>query len=611
MITAIIFNCSINAIPYPWQTSFQKPATTMMEGIIDLHHDIFTFLIIIIIFVSCLLVAIFVRFFEQTPWMINLRRFPLMRFRSGHGTTYNTTLEIVWTIIPTVILLLIATPSFALIYALDEVFDPQVTVRIIGRQWYWTYEYPDSVTVEALVDFDDASLFAIDAPIMCRSVESEIRELLWLNDFDLIAEEYGRFELPDFLEAFFREWGFISCWLLDLYDIIDVYLYDEISQCIINGWAEWADLQLVEEELTRHLTFLDWVGIDTDELGIDDFYMFLFDLEGHDDNDFDYIQYVHDLFPVPPQVLQLPDGFIYLNLLFGLVDWEDVDVDLVDSIFEVLLSEDELFLASFFAAFFPDGATSFEIDFLRDFYMFLFDLEGHDDNDFDYIQYVHDLFLALSLRHFDCFTGNILLDVIDEWFKNVESSLINYDEVDNESFEDFFLLNYFLWALETVGGGESECYVIFSLPGFALNSYIVPTEDLFPGSFRLLEVNRRMALPFNVNIRLLMTSYDVIHSWSVPAFGLKVDCLPGRLNEYFLNVNYCGLFYGQCSEICGVNHGFMPIKVDVMTDDHFRWWFASTSLGENPAIKFRDLGVVPPERQDFVVLSTVWQDRGP
>jgi cytochrome c oxidase subunit II len=307
--------------PRPWQFSFQKPATTMMEGIIDLHHDVFTFLLIILIFVAILFLTIFLRYLEQYDW--KGARVPLMQFQQGHGVTHHTSLEIVWTIIPTLILLVIATPTFALIYALDEIVDPQITIRVVGRQWYWTYEFPDRVQMSIPGDL-------APKPLLSSVTNSE----------------------------FF------------------VYLQELLSDDVV-------------------------------------------------------------------------EKFIHENIV-------------------------------------PQT-------------------------------------------------------------------------------------------------------VIIDIPGFSYNSYIIPTEDLFAGAFRLLEVDRRLVLPFNTNVRILVTSYDVLHSWSVPAFGVKVDAAPGRLNEYFLNVKYLGLFYGQCSEICGVNHGFMPIKVEIGTLTQFQWWFLNVSLAENGSQDFHTI----------------------
>ena len=81
------------------------------------------------------------------------------------------------------------------------------------------------------------------------------------------------------------------------------------------------------------------------------------------------------------------------------------------------------------------------------------------------------------------------------------------------------------------------------------------------GYFRLLETNKRVILPTNTHLRLLVTAADVLHSWTIPSFGIKVDACPGRLNQLNLFIKRVGVFFGQCSEICGVNHGFMPIVV--------------------------------------------------
>jgi cytochrome c oxidase subunit 2 len=96
---------------------------------------------------------------------------------------------------------------------------------------------------------------------------------------------------------------------------------------------------------------------------------------------------------------------------------------------------------------------------------------------------------------------------------------------------------------------------------FVFESYLSNLDDMYYGGFRLLETDNRIYLPINSYIRLLITSSDVLHSWAVPSFGIKVDACPGRLSQSFLYIKRSGVYYGQCSEICGVNHGFMPIVV--------------------------------------------------
>jgi cytochrome c oxidase subunit 2 len=107
------------------------------------------------------------------------------------------------------------------------------------------------------------------------------------------------------------------------------------------------------------------------------------------------------------------------------------------------------------------------------------------------------------------------------------------------------------------------------------DSYMIPTDSLTTGAFRLLEVDNRVILPINTHIRVLITSADVLHSWCVPSFGIKVDACPGRLTQASLFIKREGVYYGQCSEICGVNHGFMPIVVKGVNIDRFGNWIAA------------------------------------
>nr|YP_010988494.1 cytochrome c oxidase subunit II [Seriana bacilla]WMP41089.1 cytochrome c oxidase subunit II [Seriana bacilla]WMP41090.1 cytochrome c oxidase subunit II [Seriana bacilla]WMP41092.1 cytochrome c oxidase subunit II [Seriana bacilla]WMP41093.1 cytochrome c oxidase subunit II [Seriana bacilla]WOR80599.1 cytochrome c oxidase subunit 2 [Seriana bacilla] len=104
------------------------------------------------------------------------------------------------------------------------------------------------------------------------------------------------------------------------------------------------------------------------------------------------------------------------------------------------------------------------------------------------------------------------------------------------------------------------------------DSYMKPTSDLQDNEFRLLETDNRVVLPFNTQTRILMTSTDVIHSWTVPVLGLKVDASPGRINQGNILMNRPGLFYGQCSEICGANHSFMPIVLESVNMNGFLNW---------------------------------------
>lgn len=349
----MIFNI-LNAYPESWQITFQDPATEMMRGIVDLHHDIFAFLTLILIFVSVILFSIILLFGDSflqqlqayyrgsmfrlpsassekmmigtipyklwysfyfgnyvTPQRLIVKSsrkgrilFPnTSKYHTKHNWTHNTRLEIIWTLVPTFILLCIATPSFALIYALDEILAPEITIRVIGRQWYWSYE-------------------------------------------------------------------------------INTHVFNE-------GAAPFT----IQTNYTN--TFAD-----------------------------DFVQ-THD------------------------------------------------------------------VDFRSD--------SGLKSSDTSYA-------LANTNREFS--------------------------------------------------------YVVH-------DSYLLPEEDLLEGQMRLLDVDKPLILPEQTGIRLLVSASDVLHSWAVPSFGIKIDAIPGRLNEQLMFIQFTGSFFGQCSEICGVNHGFMPIRIDVITRKSF------------------------------------------
>ena len=118
---------------------------------------------------------------------------------------------------------------------------------------------------------------------------------------------------------------------------------------------------------------------------------------------------------------------------------------------------------------------------------------------------------------------------------------------------------------------------------FVFDSVLVPEDELEAGQPRLLAVDNKVVLPVDTNIRLLYTSEDVIHAWAIPALIQKIDAVPGRTNENWMRINKEGTYYGQCSELCGVNHGFMPIVVEAVSKEAFTEWvkkakekFAST-----------------------------------
>jgi cytochrome c oxidase subunit II len=104
------------------------------------------------------------------------------------------------------------------------------------------------------------------------------------------------------------------------------------------------------------------------------------------------------------------------------------------------------------------------------------------------------------------------------------------------------------------------------------DSNLIPESDLKPGQKRLLDVDNPLVVPVDTVIRVYVTGTDVIHSWFVPSFGVQEYAIVGRLNESWMKVEHPGVYYGQCNQICGVNHAFMPIKVEAVTKDEFQRW---------------------------------------
>nr|YP_010016865.1 cytochrome c oxidase subunit II [Lophosquilla costata]QOL11169.1 cytochrome c oxidase subunit II [Lophosquilla costata] len=132
-------------------------------------------------------------------------------------------------------------------------------------------------------------------------------------------------------------------------------------------------------------------------------------------------------------------------------------------------------------------------------------------------------------------------------------------------------------TLKTIGHQWYWSYEYSDFQEIEFDSYMVPSNELADNGFRLLEVDNRAVLPMNTQIRVLITAADVIHSWTVPSLGVKADAIPGRLNQVNFMSNRPGLFYGQCSEICGANHSFMPIVVESVSVDAFLNWVNSMS----------------------------------
>lgn len=127
-------------------------------------------------------------------------------------------------------------------------------------------------------------------------------------------------------------------------------------------------------------------------------------------------------------------------------------------------------------------------------------------------------------------------------------------------------------TVKVVGSQWFWTYEYTDHDNITFDSYMIQEADLKPGQIRLLEVDNRIVIPQGATVKFLITAADVIHSFAVPSLGLKTDAVPGRTNEAWTKIDKLGVYYGQCSEICGVNHGFMPIAIEVVTKEEFEEW---------------------------------------
>lgn len=200
---------------------------------------------------------------------------------------------------------------------------------------------------------------------------------------------------------------------------------------------------------------------------------------------------------------------------------------------------------------------------------------------------LHD-FLFIILR---C----ILLLVFFNFYYSYVSSRFNLSFSENHFLEfawtvfPFFILSFVIFTSVSALYYSDSCffcgisviiighqwywtYIFKDFDDYFFDSYMIPNFA------RGLDTDNRLILPFNVPVRVIVRSADVIHSWTVPSLGVKIDCIPGRLNQRCFSFNRCGIFFGQCSEICGINHSFIPIRLEVLNFTDFFSCFLSNIL---------------------------------
>nr|YP_009995261.1 cytochrome c oxidase subunit II [Ochthebius remotus]QNP09651.1 cytochrome c oxidase subunit 2 [Ochthebius remotus] len=135
-------------------------------------------------------------------------------------------------------------------------------------------------------------------------------------------------------------------------------------------------------------------------------------------------------------------------------------------------------------------------------------------------------------------------------------------------------INNPLVSIKSIGHQWYWSYEYSDFKQIEFDSYMIPVNEMKSKMFRLLDVDNRIILPYNSQIRMMVTAADVLHSWTIPSLSVKIDATPGRLNQINFLMNRAGLFFGQCSEICGANHSFMPIVLESISPNYFIKWIS-------------------------------------
>lgn len=533
-----LFTVQCFSWPLPHQKGFQVPASPVMEGIIDFHHDLMFFLLIILGFVIFFLSGIASYFINVKP----------VKKNTNAGISLNNhqmILEIIWTLLPALILLSIVLPSFALIYSMDEFFlNPKLTIKAIGNQWYWSYNYGGSLVnkeVDSRMDLRVASY----QPLNTRAY------LTSLTDFYSNAsrvEDILNFFVKLNLICFNQRQLYKEMWLLEAFEQKLDYLFANSIY-----YSFYLDLR---GTLLSTLCFLD-----------------LFVQEEVPSFYFNHL--------IAQRVEPLVDLLFAENYRLALIDMFDeyrTNTKVTFIFHKTLLSLNKvLYDANNFPHLYVK--TFSDIPFMDSLLIKLFDNI-----------YVSNLFndnsAVLKASHFNMRSLPVYeLQYPDYNFAKRLHAISLFCQLFTEAkkFSIENSIDTILYPDEYAGQDGRHADAHIGRVQLKFDSYMLPDELVPLNGLRLLEVDKRLILPSKTGIRLLVSSYDVLHSWAVPALGIKLDGCPGRLNQTFLFIKNEGTYYGQCSEICGVNHGFMPIVIRAVSLKNFTFWL-SRHIEANQAV---------------------------
>jgi len=641
------------------QWGFQDPATPIAEGIIDFHHD----LIFLLFLISGI---VFYALFE----IILVNRSSINEIPSK--TIEHQLLEIIWTVIPIIILMLIALPSYALLYSLEELKNPVLTTKVCGHQWYWTYEYNDKIKTnkelyffynefldqiqkqnnvkktvlpeqnltqisEDIINnlslnlnkniFDELNtlLYICERNVKRNNAAEKIEDMVFETVFDLIVKKL-QLEIRVIKDNRFFTWNEIKAleaaedWLhwATKYDA-QKYNFEKTEHLLSNEEsltiAKWGN-EVRIYQLNKVLETLSELKRTKINIIKDLFNTEIFDIIGYNNmmlciHNIFFLRLIKDLQLENENLIfdfntaeEIRDQ-IQLNLITNILDNIGKNIstpkiidDLINTIQQTennimimqLRTGDVQKLNEHLYAFLNyileetiNNNKIVENDKTEALVLQLKDL-------FFNIVKNYSNFISKNSNNNDNFnefynqviaSGDLMIENIDSLIKKKENILeqdldIALEKSIKKVIPNSFNNNNTNKTINTIKTMYDFALIpLFNIfeynkKGIKYDSYIVNEQNLIKGSYRMLETDMPLVFGIKQHIRLLITSSDVLHSFAVPALGIKMDACPGRLNQLEFFLRRKGRFYGQCSEICGINHSFMPITVIGINYEDFK-----------------------------------------
>lgn len=539
---------------------FQPSLSPNMDAIVEFHDYILCFLTSILFFVLAIFFQIVKHSFYKLSYPETLEDIYLRKsIFKARVLKHNRFLETIWTLLPMMILVFIAIPSYSLLYTTDGVYSPSITIKVIGQQWFWTYSYSDKKMGVQKKDYlhMDLSSYSLliknilfdedsDPVILKRNKKGKLSSVIVdpekMGAFMKKLHSYGFLTYADNTRRPFNSDLVMNRPMFDLY-----YLNFKLFENLSNAFEAETINELNNNCPIDKTDFISYVK----------------------ENPHKFIIYVKPLF----DLVIAHYCATTLIKIWALSDRiQDLDMDCI----LMNLKEYRPLPVSSFPDYRlrPSCSPSYVLpihlapysgeEALEKLSRRLKPLPTPMDYKIAKIlgrpsPFPYWLYEVISIKSLQRRDLSQILKFFSQF--TTELSFIKYDIQEK------------IKKLQIVSIKVPVIVDVYARVPLTYDSYMVPTSELKVGQPRLLTVDKPLVLPVNTNIRILVSSYDVLHSFAVPSLGIKMDAVPGRLNQIGTRILHESVLRGQCSELCGVNHGFMPIEIIGVKVDKFLEWY--------------------------------------